>query len=329
MQYARFGNTSMKVSRLCLGTMGFGGPHLPPEACARVVDEAIDHGVNLLDTAESYGRSEAILGEVLGEKRDRVFISTKVFTMHTRAQCGRNSRQNILRSAEDSLARLQTEYIDLYLLHHPDPDTPMDETLLALDSLVRSGKVRYVGCSNHYAWQVALMASTAAERGWARPMANQVCYNILDRPADSEFVPFARKLNIPIMAYSPLCGGLLSGLYRPGEPLPAGSAIESRFGGKIRQLHESSVVKGILEGLEQIAQGQEVSVLQLSLLWLTAKPYVGAVLVGGTRPEHFRPAYEIADRTLPDEVVAQIDALSQPQVYKPFRNQGFADAPIL
>lgn len=329
MQYARFGNTAMKVSRLALGTMGFGGEHLPKEACARVVDEAIDHGVNFFDTAESYGESEAILGEVLGKKRERVFLCTKVFRQHTAVPCGRNSRHNILRSVEDSLTRLKTDYVDLYLLHHPDPDTPLEETLMALDSLVKEGKARYVGCSNHYAWQVALMVSMANQRGWAPVVANQVCYNILDRPVEVEFVPLSRKLNIPIIAYSPLCGGLLTGRYRRGEPLPPGSAIEARFGGKIRQMHESSIVHDILEGLQPIARDQEVSLVQLALLWLMAKPYVGTVLVGGTRPEHFQPAYEIADKRLPEEVVSQIDALSQPQIYKPFRNQPFADAPAL
>lgn len=328
MQYARFGNTAMNVSRLCLGTMHFGSDHLDPDACARVVDEAIDNGVNFIDTAEGYGPSEGILGPIVSGKRDRVFISTKVFSLHTHDDhCGRNSRHNILKSCEDSLAKLKTDYIDLYLLHHPDPDTPLEETVQILDELVRDGKVRYFGCSNHYAWQMALMLGCAARHGWRPVVTNQVCYNIIDRPAEVEFVPFGKKMNVPIMAYSPLSGGLLTGKYERGQPLPEDSAIKTRFGGKLERMHETNDVHHVLDRLRPIAAEHQVSLAQLSLMWLLAKPAAGTVIVGGSRPEHFTPAYEIADRELAPEVVECIDALSERQVYKYFRNQPFTDGP--
>jgi aryl-alcohol dehydrogenase-like predicted oxidoreductase len=177
--------------------------------------------------------------------------------------------------------------------------------------------------SNHYAWQLAVMLGAADRHGLASPVSNQVCYNVLDRPVETETVPFCRTFGIPIMAYSPLCSGLLTGKYRRGEPLPPGSAIATRYRGQIRAMHETDVVHDVLEGLAQIVAEQALSMIQLSLLWVMAKPYVGAVIIGGTRPEHFGPAFEIADRTLPADVVARIDALSEPRIYKPFRNQPF------
>jgi aryl-alcohol dehydrogenase-like predicted oxidoreductase len=318
----------MEVSRFCLGTMGFGGKALDRAACDRVVGEALDHGINFIDTAEGYGQSEALLGDVLGPRRDQVFISTKVFSQHTRdGRCGRNSRHNIFRSAEDSLQRLKTDFIDLYLLHHPDPDTPLDETVVALDDLVSGGLVRYVGCSNHYAWQMALMRERALALGCEPVVTDQVCYNVLDRPAENELASFCTQCNVPLMAYSPLSGGLLTGRYTPGEPLPADSSIATRFGGKLKVLYESETVQNILRELTSIAETGDLSMMQISLLWLAAKPYVGTVILGGTRPEHFQAAYPVADTPLPPELVERIDTLSEPQVFKTFRNQPFDMAP--
>lgn len=318
----------MTLSRFCLGTMGFGGSALDRSACDRVVGQALDNGVNFVDTAEGYGQSEALLGEVLGSRRENVFISTKVFSPHTRdGQCGRNSRHNILRSAEDSLQRLKTDVIDLYLLHHPDPDTSLDETLAALNDLVTRGYVRYVGCSNHYAWQLALMRERARLTGCASPVTNQVCYNLLDRPVENELADFCTQTHIPIMAYSPLCGGLLSGKYEPGQPLPPDSSVATRFGGKIKALYDMPSVQHILGKLADIAEEQGLSMIQTSLLWLTAKPYVGAVILGGTRPEHFGTAYPVADKDLPEKVIERLDALTEAQRYKAFRNQPHRHAP--
>lgn len=330
MQYTRFGNTDIDVSRFSLGTMGFGGQHLDAAACDRVLGEAMDAGVNMVDTGDGYGESEAVLGRIIGARRGGLVLATKVFVDHTGdADVTRNSRRNILAGVEDSLRLLGLDYIDLYQLHHPDPETPIEETLEALSEVVKAGKVRYVGVSNHYAWQMALMLGRAEARGLARIVSAQLCYNVLDRPIEQEAAAFCLKLNVPVMAYSPLSGGLLSGRYSGGGALPAGSAIEGRFGGKLARMHETEAVRDILAGLRPLAEAQGLSMIQLSLLWLSAKPFVGTVLVGGTRSEHFRPAWEVTDRALPADVVAEIDALSERQVYKPHRNQPFADAPAL
>jgi 1-deoxyxylulose-5-phosphate synthase len=165
MIYTQFGNTGMSVSRYCLGAMTFGN-ELPKEQVSRVIDEAIERGVNFIDTAESYGPSEAVLGELLGTKRDKIFLATKAYEKYSHdGRVGRNSRINLLTSIDRSLRALRTDHVDLYQLHHPDPETPVDETMETLDHLVKTGKIRYAGVSNHYAWQMTYMNAQAALRG--------------------------------------------------------------------------------------------------------------------------------------------------------------------
>lgn len=328
MQYMRFGNTGMQVSRLSLGAMTF-GTRLGAEAAARVMDEAIDSGVNLIDTADSYRDSESIIGEVLPpEKRERVYIATKVFSRHCRDdRVGRNSRVNITSSLERSLRLLRTDYVDLYQLHHPDPETPLDETLATLDHLVRQGKIRYLGVSNHYAWQLALLLGDCKARGWEPPVSLQVGHNILDRQIEMETVPFCLRCNIAIMAYGPLCGGILTGKYHQERGAPPGSRGEKIR--RMREYVEDEEVRTVVSEIHRLAEASGLGMNQLAVLWLLHKPYATTIILGGSEPEHFRQLYAIADQRLEDAVVERIDSLSARRVYLPFANQPFRDGPPL
>jgi 1-deoxyxylulose-5-phosphate synthase len=323
MQTVRFGNSGMRVSRFCLGAMTF-GEDLDEAQTARAVDEAIEHGVNFIDTADSYGRSEELLGRVLTpEKRERVYLATKVWVQHARDKSvGRNSRINITHALERSLGLMKTDYIDLLMLHHPDPETPLDETLATLDNLVAQGKTRYVGVANHYAWQMAYMLSQSRSRGLVPIVSQQACYNILDRAIEPETVPFLERFNVGLMCYGPLCRGILTGKYhQPGyttEPIHESTAK------RMRNFIDDEAVGRMVPQLREIADEQDLRLNQLAVLWLKSKPYVSTIILGGSKPEHFRDAYEVADRDLPEEVVKRIDEISEERRYRRFFNQPFS-----
>lgn len=329
MQYVRFGNTGMTVSRLCLGTMMF-SRRLDYPASARVLAEALDAGINFVDTAESYGESEDFLGRALAEsgKRGDLFLATKVYTSRAAAgRAARNSRANILHSLDRSLALLRTDRVDLYQLHHPDPDAPAEESLAALDAAVKAGKVRYVGVSNHYAWQMAHLLGLARLHRWDPLVSIQCRYNVIDRTVETETVPFARKFNVALMAYAPLAGGVLTGKYaRTQAPPDAGRAANDP---KLQRTLKNDKVFAALDALRPIAERNSVDLSQLALLWLLSKPHVTCPILGGSTPEQYRPFYAVADKRLSPEDVAAVDALSADFVYRPFENQPHHDAPAL
>src|SRR5947207_10063315 len=232
MQIKRLGRTGLKVSEVCLGTMTFGHQCDEPTSVA-IMNKAAEKGINFIDTADVYpippspetaGRTEEFVGRWLEGKRDRFVLATKC-----RMRVGKEpndeglSRRHILKAVEDSLRRLRTDFIDLYQPHSPDPDTPLDETLRALDDLVRQGKVRYLGCSNYPAWQIALALGLSAQHGWARFDCVQPRYNLLYREIETELVPLCRDQGLGIIAYNPLAGGFLSGRYQDNAPPPAGT----------------------------------------------------------------------------------------------------------
>ncbi|HYN87469.1 MAG TPA: aldo/keto reductase, partial [Ardenticatenaceae bacterium] len=223
-RYRSLGRTGAKVSPLCIGTLNFGMP-TPEDEAIRIVHKAIDAGVNFFDTANGYneGESERILGKALAEggRRDAAIVATKAFHPTGRGPNDRGlSRVHLIRACEDSLRRLRTEWIDLYQVHRPDPTTPIEETLSALTDLVRSGKVRYIGCSTHPAWQVMEAILVAELRGFERYVTEQPPYNLLDRSIERELLPFCRTYDYGVIPWSPLAGGMLSGKYldeKPGE----------------------------------------------------------------------------------------------------------------
>jgi len=321
MQYAKFGNTGMTVSRICLGAMSF-GPEMPEEEAIRAVHHALDAGVNFIDTADAYGRGvgEEILGKALaGLSRDDIVVATKFWVpMYHKPNAGGCSRRHILRAVEDSLRRLKTDYIDLYQLHHPDPNTPVEETLSTLDNLVKQGKIRYFGVSNHYAWQMAHMLGVSALHNWEPLVSIQCRYNIRDRAVEVETVPFCQEFNIAMITYSPQDRGVLTGKYERGKPIPADT-----FAGKSQFVQDmlTDETFHLLDELKKIAQKNDLGLNQLAVLWVLAKPFVTAPIVGGTKLEHFEQIYTIADRKLPDEDVETIDKLSEKYVHAPFLNQ--------
>jgi len=325
MQYVQFGSTGMKVSRFTLGAMDFPN-RLDLTTSARIIDEAIDHGINFIDTADSYGNSEEVLGKIITqEKREKLFLSTKVYLRHCRNEnVTRNSRTNIINSLERSLRLLNTDYVDLYMLHHPDPETPIDETLLALDNLVQQGKIRYYGVSNHYAWQMAYMLGESKLRGLEPMVSVQVCYSVLERQLEHEMLPFLQKFNIPTMCYSPLAAGVLTGKYTNGIP------EQSRVGkSSFLQNHffNNTTVPDVLNKLPRIAEKAGVEMNQLAILWLMSKPHVTTIILGGSQREHYLPMFDIIDQELSPEIVQKIDDLSHDRIYTSFLNQGFPHGP--
>ncbi|MCF7837621.1 MAG: aldo/keto reductase [Candidatus Marinimicrobia bacterium] len=324
MQYKRFGNTGMQVSRYCLGAMTFPN-RLDIDGSRRIVDQALDRGVNFIDTANSYGMSEEVLGKILdGPKRERIYLATKVYRRFCRdGRTGRNSRVNLISSLERSLRLLQTDYVDLYQLHHPDPDTPIEETMATLDLLVRQGKIRYVGVSNHYAWQMAVMIAESKAHHWEPIVSLQANYDILDRQLERETRAFLREFNIALMCYSPLAGGLLTGKYEPGQPPPEGSRAGQSE--PLRQMLEDEGVQSVLTRLAALATDRALKMNQLAVLWLLQKPAVTSVILGGHKSEHYNELYDVADSSLDEKAEADIDAMSAQRVYTVYRNQPIAE----
>jgi aryl-alcohol dehydrogenase-like predicted oxidoreductase len=326
MKYVRFGTTELKVSQLCLGGMMF-SRKIDPAGTRVIIDEALDHGVNFIDTAESYTDSEDYIGRALEGRRDKVILATKVYTKRAGELVGRNSRANIEISLERSLKQLRTDYVDLYQLHHPDAQTPLDETLETLDRAVKAGKVRYVGVTNHYAWQMATMIERAKRLGFDPIVSMQCRYNILDRIVEVETVPMAQRLGLAMMAYAPLCGGMLSGKYDRGQTQK--SDTRSQDDEKLQKLLSNDAAFDVIDKLKAIARREEVELPQLAMLWLMSTPHVTTPILGGSKREHFQTMYPIADRSLSAETVAEIDEVSSGFVYRRFENQPIKEGPPL
>jgi aryl-alcohol dehydrogenase-like predicted oxidoreductase len=324
MKYVRFGSTEMNVSRLCLGGMMF-SRKIDPEGTRRVVDETLDRGVNFIDTAESYTDSEDYIGGALQGRRDKVYLATKLYTQRAEGDVGRNSRANIEISLDRSLRQLRTDRVDLYQLHHPDPKSPLDETLETLDRAVKAGKVRYLGVTNHYSWQTAWMIARAQWLGFDPIVSAQCRYNVLDRVVETETVPMATRIGLAMMAYAPLCGGMLSGKYRRGQTVKSGTRSEEDK--KLQALLSNDKAFDVIDTLTSIARREGVELPQLAMLWLMSKPYLTTPILGGSTPEHFRIMYDIADRELPAAVLSEIDAASTPFIYRPFENQPMREGP--
>src|SRR4051812_38710467 len=320
MKYVRFGPTDLKVSRLCLGGMMF-SRKIDVDGTRLVIDEALERGLNFIDTAESYTDSEDYIGRALEGRRDKVYLATKVYTHRAAGgdeKLGRNNPANIEVSLDRSLKQLRTDHVDLYQLHHPDPKTPLDETLQTLDRAVKAGKIRYVGVTNHYSWQMAWMIARAQNLGFDPIVSIQCRYNALDRVVETETVPMATRFRLAMMAYAPLCGGMLTGKYRRGQTTQ--DETRSEEDKKLQALLSDDRAFDVIDRLREVARRENLQLPQLAMLWLMSKPYLTTPILGGSRPEHFRIMYEIADRELPPEVMSEIDAVSTPFIYRAFEN---------
>jgi aryl-alcohol dehydrogenase-like predicted oxidoreductase len=315
MKIRRLGRTGLKVSEICLGTMTFG--HQCDERTSfAILEKAAERDVSFLDCADVYpvppspetaGGSEAILGKWLQGKRDRFVLATKC---RMRVGTGPNdeglSRKHVLKAAEDSLRRLRTDYIDLYQTHSPDPDTPQEETLRALDDLVRQGKVRYLGCSNYPAWQVALALGLSTRLGLARFDCVQPRYNLLYREIETELLPLCRDQGVGVIAYNPLAGGFLSGKYQAREAPPAGTRFTlGKTGDLYRQRYWQQAQFEAVEHLKQFFQPRGRSLVQVAVAWVLAQPGVTSAIVGASRPEQLDDSLSAVNLTLtPEEAEA-------------------------
>jgi aryl-alcohol dehydrogenase-like predicted oxidoreductase len=308
MRIRRLGSTGLKVSEICLGTMTFG--HQCDERTSRaILDKAADRGVFFLDTADVYpvppsvetaGETERIVGAWLHGRRDRFVLATKC---RMRVGPGPNdeglSRRHILRAVEDSLRRLRTDYLDLYQVHAPDPETPLEETLRALDDLVHQGKARYVGCSNYPAWQVALSLGLSARRGLVGFDCVQPRYNLLYREIEAELLPLCRDQGLGVIAYNPLAGGLLSGKYTWQDRPPEGTRFSlGKTGDLYRQRYWQQAQVEAVDRLKQFLAGRGRPLIQAAVAWVLTQPGVTSAIVGASRPEHLDDSLAAAGVTL-------------------------------
>jgi aryl-alcohol dehydrogenase-like predicted oxidoreductase len=286
------------------------------------IDLALDAGVNLIDTADVYssGAAEEILGQALGGRRDRVLLATKArFAMGSGPNDAGLSRHHLIEACEASLRRLQTDHIDLYQLHEWDGQTPLEETLGALDHLLQSGKVRYVGCSNFAGWQVMKALGIAKRAGLPEFVSHQVYLSLQERSAEYEIVPSALDQGLGLLVWSPLAGGLLSGKYRRGQPPPPGSRHASEWSEP--PVYDEDKLYDTIETLVEIADGRGVSAAQVALAWLLARPGITSVIVGARTDEQLADNLAAAVLELTSEEHARLEAISRPPLIYPFWHQ--------
>lgn len=310
----RLRGTAIDVSRLCLGTMTFGSQIDPGEARS-MVDMSIERGIHFFDTANSYnaGKSEEILGAALKDRRDRVVLASKVFNKMGDGSDDRGlSRSAILKAVEGSLRRLQTDYLDIYYLHAPDYEIPLEETLGAMDQLVRSGKVRCIGASNYASWQLCQMHWIAHAHGWSGIPVSKPMYNLLARGIEQEFLPACAALDVSTIVYNPLAGGLLTGKHQPQQPIP-GTRFENNPQYTTRYWHAATFAA--VAELSQIARSADRTLTSVALNWLLHHTTTDCVILGASRLEHLAQNIQVCDEgPLPEAVVEACD-----QVWKKLR----------
>jgi len=310
----RLGTSGLAVSVVGLGTNNF-GMKIDLEASRAVVHAALDHGINLFDTSDSYGDSEQRLGQILQGTRDDVLIATKFGSDVRRLGQdngvdwgARGSRRYIRRAVENSLRRLRTDWIDLYQMHRPDPQTPIEETLSTLDDLVREGKVRYLGSSNFSGWQVADAEWVARSRHLERFVSAQNEYSLLQRRTEAGLVPALEHYGIGLLPYFPLASGLLTGKYRRGEPAPAGSRLAAWSA-------ESALTDqtfDVVEKLEAFAAERSITLLDVAIGGLAAQPSVSSVIAGATSPEQVAANVKAGRWSPTVDDLAEIDRITLP-----------------
>jgi 1-deoxyxylulose-5-phosphate synthase len=317
MEYRPLGRTGVMVSSLCLGVMNFGGVTNKEDSIA-ILNRALDAGINFIDTANVYnaGESERVVGEALKQngKRDQIVLATKVNGAMGDGLNERGiSRYHIIKACDDSLRRLQTDHIDLYQLHRPSLTIPQDETLRALDDLVRTGKVRYIGASTFPAWMVMEGLATSEKHNLVRFVSEQPPYNLLDRRIENELVPLARKYDLALLPWSPLAGGILAGRYSANGKngsFPTGSRAERM--GTMFQERITQTALDVATRFNEIAAEHGLTSSQLGLLWCKDQPGITSPIIGPRTMGHLEDALVIADRRLDDADRALFDELVHP-----------------
>lgn len=313
MEVRNLGSSGLRVSLVGLGCNNFGA-RLDVEATRKVVHKALDLGITLFDTADVYGNrggSEEQLGQVLGARRKDIVLASKFgLAMDDAGVLKGGSRHYVMRAVEDSLRRLRTDWIDLYQLHRPDPLTPIEETLGALDDLVRQGKVRYVGCSNLSAWQVVEAQWTAKHRGLDAFVSCQDEYSLLVRDLERDLMPAMQKYGLGLLPYFPLASGLLTGKYERDAPGPAGARLTDtpRFANRT---YMTDANWAIVERLREFGSARGRTLLEVAMGWMAARPTVSSIIAGATRPEQLEQNVRAVDWTPTAEDMAEIDRITQ------------------
>jgi aryl-alcohol dehydrogenase-like predicted oxidoreductase len=329
MDYRQLGHSGLRVSALTLGTMTFGGRgnfaavgSTDVAGASRQIDLCLDRGINFIDTANVYsgGRSEEILGEALKGRRDRVLLATKArMPMGDGPNDAGLSRHHLIAQCEASLRRMNIDHIDLYQVHEWDGQTPVEETMEALDTLVESGKVRYVGVSNYCGWQVMKALGAADRHGYRRFITQQIYYSLQSRDAEYELLPLAVDQGLGILVWSPLAGGLLSGKYRRGVEPPAGSRALTDWNEP--PVRNQEQLYDVVEALVEIGEGHGVSAAQVALAWLLTRPGIVSVLVGARSDEQLADNLGAADLELSEAELARLEEVSRPPLIYPHWHQ--------
>ncbi len=316
MKYRRLGHSGLIVSEVALGTMQFGQKmnmgNLDQKATNDLVGFALDQGINFIDTADVYslGQSEEFIGKAIQGKRDDLVLATKCrLPMSDNFNRSGATRVNIIRGIESSLKRLQTDYIDLFQLHGWDSNTPLEETLRAMDDLVRQGKVRYIGFSNYLSWQGATAVGMQERLGLNRFVTAQMYYSLVGRGLEFDFQSMAEYHDLGILVWSPLAGGFLSGKYESGKPAPEGT----RFGENGNFVpFDKEMGYNVVEAAKKVADRHGVSVARISLAWILAQPAVSSVIIAGRKKEHLADNIAATDVLLTDQDVKELNEASDP-----------------
>jgi aryl-alcohol dehydrogenase-like predicted oxidoreductase len=330
MEYRVLGNSGLKVSVLSLGTSTFGGGNeffrewgqTDVDEAKQLVGICLDAGINLFDTADVYsdGLAEQILGKALKEKRKEILISTKTtFRLGTGPNDVGSSRYHILKSCEESLRRLETDYIDIYHMHGFDQVTPVDETIETLDTLVRSGKVRYIACSNFSGWHLMKSLSISEKYGWAKYVAHQVYYSLIGREYEWELLPLGLDQRVGALIWSPLGWGRLTGKIRRGHPLPEVSRLHKTANSGPPVPNE--YLHKVVDAIDVVAKQTGKSVPQIALNWLLGRPTVSSVILGARNAEQLRQNIGAEGWQLSAEQIAALDAASETTVLYPYWHQ--------
>ena len=328
MDYRQLGRSGLMVSALTMGTMTFGGKGVfgrvgdtDVAGARRQIDLCIEAGINLIDTADVYsqGLSEEIVGEVVAGRRDDLLIATKArFPMGDGPNDRGLSRHHLVTACEKSLNRLRTDHIDLYQVHEWDGLTPLEETLEALDHLVRSGKVRYVGCSNYSGWHLMKALGLAARDRLPRFVSQQIHYTLQAREAEQELVPIALDQGLGILVWSPLAGGLLSGKYRRDRAQPEGRKLNQWTEPPI---HDEGRLYDIVDALVEVGDAHGTSAAEVALAWLLGRPGVASVIIGARTDAQLASNLKAADLRLAPDERARLDAVSQTPLAYPYWHQ--------
>lgn len=322
MEYRDLGRTGVKVSALCLGCMNFGG-RADAATSTTIIEQALDAGINFIDTANVYGhnpqdfnegrgRSESIVGKAIKNQRDRVILATKAyFHMGDDPNDWGSSRRHIIQQCEASLKRLSTDYIDLYQLHHPHNNIPIDETLRALDDLIRSGKIRYIGTSSFAAWQIVKSLWVSKEYHLNRFICEQPAYNLLDRRLERELLPMAQTYGLAVIPWSPTAGGFLTGKYQPG----VAPSEDSRFGNfwtSAIKRHLTDAAFSVLDVVQQLADEKSCTPYQIALAWVLNQPGITSPIIGPRTLQQLHGSLEALDIQLTEDDKARLDAVAAP-----------------